>query len=166
MSPSTDALRDRSSQWLAHALLVAAIALPVLVVVALWQSPPSAWPGARDPAPALRRAAGALALVPALCMSVGLWRARDCFTSFARGEHFNAVTVSSLRACARAMVAAGLAGLVVPSLIGLLLSGGQRLTVDVGSGQVALLVFGALVWKVASAFARGITLAEENAQFV
>lgn len=172
-TPSSSAVPDPSSRWLAHVLLVAAWALPALVLVALWRSTPEQWAmHLGGPAPLQALAVGTqalvvvLALLPALCMSAGLWSARRCFLSFARGEHFNLATVQALRACARAMVAAGVAGLVVPTLIGLLLSGGQRLSVDLGSGPVSLLIFGAVVWKVASAFVRGMALAEENAQFV
>jgi hypothetical protein len=163
---------DPSSRWLAHVLTVVAIGLPMLAAAWLgWSSPPQ-WAerlgdGAVLELPlSMRLAIGALAMLPVLCVSTSLWFARTCFMAFSRGEHFTPHTIGALRACARAMFATGIAGLLVPTLIGLVASGGQRVSVDVGSGQVLILLFGAVVWKVASAFARGMALAEENAQFV
>ncbi len=163
---------DPSSRWLAHLLLVLALALPTLVAGWLLVSTPQQWmqrlgqPAALELTAAASVAIALLAMLPVLCVSASLWFARGCFAAFSQGQHFTLATIGGLRACARAMFAAGISGLFVAPLIGLLASGGHRLSVEVSSGQLLILVFGAVVWKVASAFARGMALAEENAQFI
>ncbi|KQV86729.1 hypothetical protein [Rhizobacter sp. Root1221] len=158
---------DPSSRWLAQALFVAALALPLAVLG--WGGVAGRavlWPDGALPSLPVQAACAGLALVPVSCISASLLFARRCFLAFACGAHFLRGTARHLRACAGAMFAAGVAGTVVPPLVGLLASGGHRLALGLDSSQVLLLLLAAIVWKVAAVLARASDLADDLAQFV
>jgi hypothetical protein len=164
---------------LAWVCLALAVLLPVAVAAALFWPWPQALlrslaaltdlpPGAL-PASSLWLSAG-LGMVPVLLMSAALVRAHRCLLAFGRGDCFTTPAVRELRAFAATVLAAGVAGVVVPTLVTLLLSLGQagpaRFGLSLGSHQFFLLLFAALTWRIAAVLARAVALAEENAQFV
>jgi hypothetical protein len=104
-------------------------------------------------------------------VSYGLVRAGRCFARFARNEYFTASVVRDLRAFAAGVFAAGVTGLLVPSLVGYLINtwgavNALRVGIELSSHQVLLLLFSAAVWQIAAVMARAGAIAEEHAQFV
>ena len=75
-----------------------------------------------------------------------------------------------MRGFARAVFAAAVVGIVVPPLIGLMLtmrvSTPAALSLTLSSHQVILLLFAGVVWQMASVLAKAVALADENAAFV
>jgi Protein of unknown function (DUF2975) len=114
--------------------------------------------------------AAAVGMAPVALMSYAMTIAYRCFSGFARGEYFTHAAVRHLRGFARAMFGAALACLIVPPLVGLIItigsSGQASLVVSLGSQHLVLLVFAGVVWQMASVMAKAVALAEENAQFV
>jgi Protein of unknown function (DUF2975) len=114
--------------------------------------------------------AGVVGMAPVALMSYAMTIAYRCFSGFARGEYFTRTAVRHLRGFARAMFGAAVACLIVPPLVGLIITvggpGQASLVVSLGSQHLVLLVFAAVVWQMASIMAKAVALAEENAQFV
>ena len=174
----------RLNALIALTCLVLAIGLPALTLYGLCTTPAEAWL-ARQGGRALSTAAGPgvpvamwqaalaafVAMLPVLAMAYGLLRARLCFLGFGRGETFSLATVRHLRGFAAGIVASALAGLLSPTLIGLLLTlgaapGKRMLTLGVGSNDVLLLLFAGIVWQVAHVMTQAVALADEHAQIV
>jgi hypothetical protein len=112
-----------------------------------------------------------LAMLPVVCLSFALWHAGLCFDRFARSEFLSTRVVVHLRNFTTGLLAAGLLGLLLPTALSLLLSSvspsGQRsLVVSVGSQQVLMLLFAALLWQIATVIAKAVAIEEENRQFV
>jgi Protein of unknown function (DUF2975) len=114
--------------------------------------------------------AGAVGMAPVALMSYAMTIAYRCFSGFARGEYFTRAAVRHLRGFARAMFGVAVVGLIVPPLVGLIItvggSGQASLVISLGSQHLVLLVFAGVVWQMASVMAKAVALAEENAQFV
>jgi hypothetical protein len=118
-----------------------------------------------------RVAAFAVNMVPVAFIVFGLARLRTCFRHFACGSFFTPPTIRGLRGFAAAMFGSGLAGLVTPSLLSLVLTvangpGQRQLVVNVHTGQLLMLLMASLVWIVAAVMARAAAIEEENTQFV
>ena len=174
LSTAAVAVDLKLNRLLWGACVLLAVVLPLWAALALWLTPPGSalgLPAAVSFEPWQLAAAWLLGLLPALCAGLGFWVARGCFSSFARGEYFSASSVRSLRGLGLGMLASGVAGLAVPTLLWLMLGwnlpAGQRpLWFNIGSQQLLLLVFAAIVWQIAGALQRGIELARENEAFV
>ncbi len=167
----------RLSQALAWACLASALALPLLAAVALWRLPHAEWLlrlGIDTPvevSTGQTLAASALAMLPVLALSFGLFKARDCLTGLARGNIFALTTVTHLRAFAGAAAIAALLGMLVPAISSVLLTwqagpGQRTLTLNMASSDLLLVVFAGITWQIASVWARATALAEEHAQIV
>ena len=172
------------SRGLAWGCLALAMVLPVAALVGLWAASPEvllAQAGVQLPAGAVvpavslavwqRVLAVALGLLPVAGMAYGLVRAWQCFAGFARGAVFSLGTVRHLRGFASGLLAASLAGLLVPTLLSALLTwgapaGSRSLAVALGGQHLLMLLFAGIVWQIAHAMARAIEIADDNAQIV
>ena len=172
---------QRLNALIALTCLVLAIGLPALTLYGLCTTPAEellarqggkALSTAAEPVAMWQAALAAfVAMLPVLAMAYGLLRARLCFLGFGRGETFSLATVRHLRGFAAGIVASALAGLLSPTLIGLLLTlgaapGKRMLTLGVGSNDVLLLLFAGIVWQVAHVMTQAVALADEHAQIV
>lgn len=170
-------LRRRSGQIAAACLVLAAV-LPLLVAVGwLADGPSAALPGrgtvleGAQPGAAEVAAATVLALVPVLFVSLALLAARRCFAAFADGAWFSAAPPAALAACGRWVVVSAAAGLVMPTVLGLVLTAGappghRVLTIEIGSGSLLGLLLGAMAWCLGAVWVRAYRLAEDHAQIV
>lgn len=170
----------RASGLLASVCLIAAVLLPALVIVGVLQLPADDLARRAGLAPGLgapaletwqRAAVLVVALVPVGLLAVGLFHAQLGLRFVARGELFAAQAVTALRRLAGYACAATLAGVLAPTLAGLVLSyglgpGHRQLVLSVGSGELLQLLTSGLVWLMAGLLAEGRALADENAQFV
>ncbi len=181
MSTISDAQRiQRISSWLARACLLLVVTLP-FGVAAYWVladagalavranlAPQAIQPGL----PGWQRwLAAALTCVPVLLLCRGLWRARECFSAFARGQVFTTQAVRCLRQFSAWVMASVAASLVVTPLVSVVLTahhpaGQHMLALAFGSDQVFTLFFAAMVWLMAAVIGQGQALAEDNAGFV
>lgn len=169
--------KPRSSRWLAHLCRLLAVLLPALVAWSVFARPVEAL------LPPLGSGTGAdletwqrllvrlLALLPVSGTAYGLWRAADCLCALARGEYFGERTARGLEGLGAGMLIAGIAGLLVAPLAGLIATwnaapGRHALALSLDSNAIMTLLFGAIVWQIASVLRRAIALAAENAQFV
>lgn len=175
-SPHQASQASRGSRALAAACLLLALLLPIATIYGLCQSWPQALTVALNDAQiasmssARLTAAAALALLPVALMSYALVIASRTFVGFSKGEYFALVSVQRLRGFARAVFAAAVVGIVVPPLIGLMLTMGvstsAALNLTLSSHQVILLLFAGVVWQMAGVLAKAVALADENAAFV
>jgi hypothetical protein len=174
---------QRISAVCATACRVLAFAIP-LAVVAFWAFgswsvlvlvrlvPPDILGDLLTPVQGWQRAAGAMiCLVPALLLSWGLLRARQCLAAFARGDFFATDVVKGLRDYAAASFWAAVAGaLSVPVLSVVLTSanppGRHELSLDLSGAQALGVLSAAILWVIASVMARAADIARENEQFV
>lgn len=175
---------DRLNQALAWACLALAIVLPLATFYGLWaaspetllaqagvQSPPGAGAQALFVAPWQRVLAVLIALLPVAGVAYGLVRASQCFAGFVRGAVFSLGAVQHLRGLAGGLLVAGLAGLLAPTLLGLLLTWGapagqHAVAVSLGSQQLLMLLFAGIVWQIAHVMASAREIADDNAQIV
>lgn len=121
--------------------------------------------------PGLVAVAAGVGFLPALAMSVALFRAADCFDRFATGDWFDTRQPRALAAAGRWLAISGMLGLIVPTVAGLILSidlpAGQRvLALSLSSSALISLLFGALLWRLGRLWAVARELALENAAFV
>lgn len=176
-NPSPTFVQRRSSRWFARLCRLLAVLLPVLVAWSVFARPietllPPLGSGAgADLHDAQRLLLRLLALLPVSGTAYGLWRAADCLGALARGDYFSETTARGLEGLGAGMLAAGVAGLLVAPLAGLIATwnaapGGHALALSFDSNIVMTLLFGAIVWQVAAVLRRAIALAAENAQFV
>lgn len=167
----------RLSARLRWAVLALAAAQPAIVLAALaTMSDPEilratlghAAPGAEIGA-ALRLAVTALALVPALILSLGLWSLAPPLAAMAAGRTFTAAAERGLRRLALAIIAATLAKLLTTPAIGLLLTLGadeRSLILSLSFVDLQAVILGAALWLMAWVMSEGRALASENASFV
>ena len=168
-------LRHRSAVLAAFCTGIA-VALPALVLV-VWvtggitsgaESLGSFLPAAGM---AARAAVLVLTLTPALLLTAGFLAARRMLRAFATGRWFEPGTVRALAAFGRWTALAGLAGVLVPTLVGLVLSvgappGARTLVVSIGSGPVLAMLIGAVIWTLGRVWARAAQLRADLDGFV
>lgn len=174
---TTDRDLRRLGAWLAAASLALAVLLP-LATASVWFAADPAVLAAQAGLPAGTRpggwqvlAGGLVALVPVGLLSLAMLAARRCFLLFRRGAYLTAGTVAALRAFAARVVLSGLAGLLAPTLLGLLLSagnpaGGHSLVLSLSGTPLLGLMFGGTLWAIAGVMARAVAIAEDHAQIV
>lgn len=158
---------------LAHACGALLVALPLLVAWFVLRDWPSGLlqlarqaglAAAATPATAALVVTACLALTPVLCMARALWSARACLQSFRHGELLTRRVVGRLRGFAAWGAAAGVLGVVAPTLAGVLLSEGPRqLALRLDSHQ---LLFCALTWQISAVLEQAVAIAEDHAQIV
>lgn len=112
-----------------------------------------------------------ISLLPVCAVAYALWRARQCFSGFVRGETFSLATVRHLRGFAAGLLVSSSAGLLAPTAIVWLLTLGapvseRVLTVSLGAQQLLVLLFSGIVWQMGHAMTRAVELAEDNAQII
>lgn len=115
-----------------------------------------------------RRAAGlALILAPVGLLAFGLFRLRAAFASFAEGAVFSATAAKSLRDFAAAASLSAIVAIAVTPALSLLLTlgapRGPQVSVQIGSGQLTILLIAGAVWVFANILMSAGALAEENA---
>jgi hypothetical protein len=122
--------------------------------------------------PAWQRVAAAAAnAVPMVCVLLGVWQVKQCFTAFAQGQIFTAHATAHLRRFAGWIAAAALAAIVTVPVMSVLLTlhnapGTRQLILGLSSEHVFTLFFAAVVWLMADIMRQGQVLAEENESFV
>ena len=171
----------RGSRYLAWLCLLAAIAWPLAEAAWMMWRPAielclelSVAPAASGNMPLKlwqRMLLAALAFVPALGASLGLWALNRCFRLFADGEFFSVRTVRWLRRCAGWTFCSVALSLVAHPLVGVVLTanfpGGEHEAVFAfGSENFRTLLIAGTVWVISGAMAEAGRLAEENAGFV
>ena len=117
---------------------------------------------------AWRRACGlALVLAPVALLAFGLIRLRAAFASFARGRMFSAAATAGLRDFAGLAALSAVAAIVVtPALSFVLTAGlprGPQIALQIGSGQLTILLVSGVTWVFANILASARDLADENA---
>ncbi|MDN3516274.1 hypothetical protein QWY84_01495 [Aquisalimonas lutea] len=168
---------QRLSAWLAWTSLGLATVIPASVA-ALWflGGPAAIMARANLPMPVALDSwqwllGGALALVPSALLAAALLAAARCFRLFRGGVFFSADIARALRSFAARVVMSGLAGLLVPPLLSVVMTwsnppGSRALAFHVGSTPVLALFFGGVLWAIAAVMARAADLADEHAQIV
>jgi hypothetical protein len=171
----------RLNMLLAWACLLLAGVLPVAALAGLWSA--SSESLLAQVGVALPAAAGlpvdwwqwaavvTVSMLPICGMAYGLLRARRCFLGFLDGAVFSLGTVRHLRGFAAGLLASSLAGLMAPTLLGLLLTwqapaGGRALLVALGAQHLLMLLFAGIVWQIAHVMTRACEISDDNAQFV
>lgn len=151
---SEEARLRRWSQTVANACLVGALALPTLVLVGYFLSE-NDWPVW----------ANVLGLVPVALLSTSMFSMHRCFTAFAQGNWFSEHPAHHLRLSGIWLAGAGLAGILVPNLVGALLAD-NSITLSLNSSQILGLLFGIIIWNLGAIWQKAHLLAKENAEFV
>jgi hypothetical protein len=122
--------------------------------------------------PLWQRALGCLLMEVPLCLLLaGVWQARKCFLLVGAGLVFSAGSIRHLRRFAAWSVASAIANIVCEAAASVVMTlnnapGHRMLAIGVGSDQLFLLFFAALVWLMAGVIGEGLALADENASFV
>ncbi|NOR62456.1 MAG: hypothetical protein GQ535_08195 [Rhodobacteraceae bacterium] len=116
-------------------------------------------------------AAMALSLLPALALARALFGVAACFTGFAQSDWFGPRQPRSLAIAGRWLIIAGVLGLVVPTLLGLILTlnnapGTRIFTFALSSNGVLTILFGTLLWALGHVWDMARGIAAENARFV
>jgi hypothetical protein len=175
--PDADRLRIRSRR-VAAACGLLAVALPVMVAVTWAVSGPSGMlthltGNAVRIAPSGLQvtAAVALSFLPVLVLSYALLAARQCFRAFAEGQLFTDAPAVALKAFGRRILLASALGLVLPTLLGLVLTlnaapGEGMLAISLSSDQLLGFLLGAIIWLLGDVQGRAARLADEHAQIV
>lgn len=173
--------RDRRlrkiSIWLVVLSTALAVLLPIAVLVGWFTTDvselasraglsPEAVPDRR-----LFIMAGLVSVVPALCLTWALWSARQYFLLLRSGVYLSRANVIALNGFGKFVALSGVAGLLLPTIIGLLLSanageGERALVVSLGSAPLLSLLFGGTLWTMAAVTANATIIAEEHAQIV
>ena len=171
----------RISHWLGWACMALMVVLPLTLVIFLLTADVTelakmgGLSGDAIQQPLLlvwqRWLAGCVACVPLAMLLLGLWQARCCFDLFAQGHVFTGRATHHLRRFAAWIGAASLAGPLAAMVNSMVLTlqntpGTRRLVVGLGSDQLLMLLFAALVYMMADVIAQGQALAEENERFV
>lgn len=165
------------SAWLAGAAIGLAMLLPLAAVWAWFSAEPSALaaeaglPAGFSLSTGLWIAGGVLALVPVGLLSAALLAASRCFALFRRGVYLTGTNVDALSAFGARIALAGVAGMIVPTLLSLLLSAGappgsRALVVSLDSTALLGLIFGGMLWAIAGVMARAVAIADDHAQIV
>lgn len=169
---------SRQCRRIALACLIVALLLPVAVVAtggsngmaeALVRLPEQGIAGPVPPATHVVMML--LVLVPVLLTSAALLEARRCFAAFSTGDWFSPVQPRALAGCGRYLLMAAVMGLILPTLLGLVLTanapeGQHVLTVSISGQAVIGALIGAMLWSLGRVWARAQHIALENAQFV
>lgn len=167
----------RLSEWLAWTSLALAAVIPG-AVAAVWflDGPGAIMARANLPLPATLQPwqwllGGALALIPPVLLAAALLAATRCFRLFRDGVYFSADIARALRSFASRVVISGLAGLLVPPLLSVVMTwsnppGSRALALQIGSTPMLALFFGGVLWAIAAVMARAAALADEHAQIV
>lgn len=167
--------RSATTHRIAFLFRVLAILIPLTVVVSALRASAEELANAIGvPTPAsigsgLRIALVALALVPALGTSLSLEALRRAANAIDGGRGLTLAVARALQAAASWMLGSSLAALVVPSLVGILLSlptGRITLTVHVGSGVVMPVVLAGALRLVSGVVVEAAALADEHARIV
>lgn len=112
----------------------------------------------------------ALALLPTSILSLGLFRLRGSFRSFARGELFSHRAIAGLKEFAAASAASVIVAAAASALISLVVTwespDGAEAALSVGTGSVTLLLVSMLTWIFGHILGLGAQLAQENDAFV
>ncbi len=160
---------------------IAAVALPASVAWWLWQHPTAQWLPLAVPAPppgmdgeavsfAIWATVGVLAMLPATAMGATFAAASHCLWRVATGHGLHGWTARSLRRVSAAMAISALLALLVPPLIGGLVTAaagaGTRLSLSLNAHQVILLLFAAVIWQLAAVLDDAAAVAVEHAQIV
>jgi len=167
----------RLGRILAIASLLLALLLPVAMVLAWLLNEPGRFLAAAGgkapvtPEPWQTFLAVALSLAPVLMISAALLKAHRYFASFARGAYFAGSAVRALHAIGQWLIAAGVVGLILPTLLGLILTatapaGGRMLIVNISSTALLTILFGGLVWAVAKVMKEASSIAADHAEIV
>lgn len=168
------------SVWLAVISTVLAVALPIAPIALLlgWFTTDILDLAGRAglsvgeaPNQALSIIAKLLSLVPVLCLSKALWSARAYFLLVRSGVFLSRANVIALNGFGKFVALSGLAGLLLPTIIGLLLTanageGEKALVISLGSAPLLSLLFGGTLWTMAAVTANAAAIAEDNAQIV
>lgn len=114
---------------------------------------------------------GVVALVAPILLSVALLIVSRCFTSFSEGVYFSLLNAKRLSGFGRWIVLSGCAGLMAPTIQGLVLTAhaavGERVfLIELGSGPLLSLLIGGLIWALARLMEKASELAEENALII
>lgn len=186
-TPHTTAAKNGPSTWssvLAWACLALAAVLPVATLVGMLQispaemltqmgihAPSGANPGSLPVAAWQQGLALCIGLLPVGAVAYALWRAHQCFRGFAAGAVFELATVRHLRGFAAGLLVSSMAGLLAPTVMGLVLTlqapaGGRVLAFSLGSQQLLMLLFAGIVWQIGHVMTRAVELAEDNAQII
>ncbi|MEE4362123.1 MAG: hypothetical protein V2I63_11445 [Pseudomonadales bacterium] len=112
-----------------------------------------------------------LALTPVGFMASALLAARRCFMLFRAGRCLQRETSEVLRIFGLRVLYAGIAGLLVPTLLIAVLTGGSdpqhiRWEIHMGSSSLLAVVFGGMLAAMACVLDRAVTIAEEHAQII
>ncbi len=176
--PANNNLLSRHATLAAWACRLAAVAIPVLLLiswllgeaerVALMQV-------GLPPDHALSNAqlisASFLSLLPALAVAMALIRLADCFTGFACGDWFGPRQPEALAETGRWLMTAGVLSLFAPTALGLVLSlnaapGARVLAVSLSSSGILAILFGLAFWSLGRVWTLARAIAAENDAFV
>lgn len=112
----------------------------------------------------------ALTMIPVALMAAALLQASRCLAAFARRQYFSALAVRYMRGFSAFVFLAGVAGMLVPTLVVLVATtagpGPASLTLSFGSDDLFLLLFAGISWQIARVLGRAVALAEDHAQIV
>lgn len=113
----------------------------------------------------------ALSVIPAAFVALGLIALASCFDAFAKGDWFGAAQPKALSRTGIWLVAAGISGLVLPTVIGLVVSlnapvGERVLAISLSSDGVLAMLFGMAFWILGHLWSLARNIAAENAEFV
>jgi hypothetical protein len=178
--PATPAreILQRRSKLAAGACRMLAVPIPVLLVVSWGLGDGSTAILTRFGLPADHEIgtlqAGlvmAVGLVPVLALVRALFAAARCFDGFAKGQWFGAGQPRALGTTGLWLVISGAAGLVTPTLLGLILSanaapGARVFAVEISGTALTACLFGALIWTLGHVWAMALEIAAENEAFV
>lgn len=112
----------------------------------------------------------ALLMAPALLMGACLYQAAGCLACLTGPATLTPESVNRVRRFSAFMLASALAGIVIPTLVGVIVSlvgtGHGTLTVGASTQQAVLIVFAAVTWQITRAMQAAISVADEYAQIV
>ncbi len=165
------------SIWLAVVSTALAVLLPIAVLVGWFTTDISVLASQAGLSPELAPdqrlfiVAGLVSVVPVLCLTWALWSARRYFLLLRRGVYLSRANVIALNGFGKFVALSGLAGLLLPTIIGLLLTanageGERALIVTLGSTPLLSLLFGGTLWTMAAVTANATAIAEDHAQIV
>jgi len=173
----TDSKLRKISSTLRCGSILLAVLLPLSVIYSWFMGPVAAAP---VPHPVVQTpgigsfqwfAGGLVAVISPVFLSVALFLVSRCFGNFSRGDYFSGENSKRLSGFGKWILLSGLAGLLAPTLIGLILTAhagqGQRVfLIELGSGPLLSLLLGGLIWSFARILERATEISEENAQIV
>lgn len=119
-----------------------------------------------------QRATGALLMeIPLILLLIGVWHARKCFLLFNAGRVFTPEAIRYLRQFAGWSVASAAANIICKACVSMAITvqnlpGQRMLAIGIGTDQLFLLFFAAMVWWMSAIISEGLNLADENAAFI